>query len=258
MNKLFLDIGNSQLKWASVVDGEYLQSQSIALNRVIDSQLDCLNLESIPDEVYFSTVGKPQLVDNLKLLIQTVWQVLPVQLTSQQTCCGLKSGYEDFSALGDDRWFAMLGAIGVYDTPVIVIDAGTALTIDSVIDGQHKGGFIVPGLSTLRTSLANSTADLSDFSQSSTEGLNDIDKTDGSVLAVDTKSAILGGTLYMTAAFINQVVSDLNHQFSTQFKLIVTGGDAKVLASLIDSQFDYIPDLVLQGMVNVEESIKKQ
>ncbi|MDX1352437.1 MAG: type III pantothenate kinase, partial [Thiomicrorhabdus sp.] len=159
----------------------------------------------------------------------------------------------DFSQLGDDRWFAMQGAIGIYQEPVIIVDAGTALTVDSVIDGKHQGGFIVPGLYTMRKSLASNTNNLQHYSQSALASHS----SDNNLLANNTAEAILGGTLYMVAAFINQIVNDLNSQIGTSFKLILTGGESVNICRLLDSEFDYIPDLVLQGMVNVEECVKK-
>lgn len=254
MNKLFLDIGNSFVKWAVVMDGDYLTYSPLALNDILEEGLDCFGFDDMPAEVYFSSVADAHKVDELKLLVQNEWQIFPTQLTAQKSCCGLESGYADFSALGDDRWFAMQGALGIYKEPVVVVDAGTALTIDAVIDGKHQGGFIVPGLYTMRSSLAFNTADLANYN----EVTPDSDNENQNLLATDTSSAILGGTLYMTGSFINQVIEDLNAQLGTCFRVIVTGGESTQLTPLLDFDFDYIPDLVLQGMVNVEESVKKQ
>ncbi|WP_321325935.1 type III pantothenate kinase [Thiomicrorhabdus sp.] len=254
MLKLFLDVGNSFVKWATVLDNTYEVHEAVSFEQIETEGLSCFDVVKSPDVVYFSSVGDAHRVDELKLAIQEHWQVFPIQLTAQKQCCGLTSGYTDFNQLGDDRWFAMQGALGIYSDPVIVVDAGTALTIDAIQDGQHLGGFIVPGLYTMRVSLAKNTQNLSLF--------NDVETVDSerkdNLLATNTAEGILGGTLYMTVSFINQVVFDLNNQLKTQFKLIITGGDARKICSLIDYEFDYVPDLVLQGMVNIEESIKKE
>jgi len=252
MNKLFLDIGNSFIKWSTVINGEYTIYNPVQLDELLSRGLTSFSLGVVPDVVYFSSVANADHVDSLKQIIQNEWQVLPIQLTAQKSCCGLTSGYDNFNQLGDDRWFAMQGALGVYSVPTIVIDAGTALTIDAVVDGKHLGGLIVPGMNTMRQSLAINTANLLDVSN------NDInsDINEIQLLGTNTTSAILGGTLYMAAAFINQVISDLNNQVGTQFKVIMTGGESAQLCCLLDCEYDYIPDLVLQGMVNVEESVK--
>ena len=254
MNKIFLDIGNSYIKWASVTDEGYALHEPLTIEEVIDSELSAFDFDEVIDEVYFSSVGNSDGVDALKSLIQSEWQILPIQLTSQKSCCGLTSGYDNFSQLGDDRWFAMLGGVDMYSQPIVVVDAGTAITIDAVVEGQHLGGLIVPGLYTMRKSLATNTADLADYSMPQ---LSESESTP-TLLATDTASAILGGTLYMTASFINQVIDDLNRQLETQLKVLLTGGEAPQLLPLLDEEVEFIPDLILQGMVAVEESVKKQ
>lgn len=255
MNKLFLDIGNSLVKWATVSNEDYVLHGTKTIKELLENNLSDLEQPCVPDEVYFSSVASAASVDSLKSCIQQKWNLFPTQLTAQKSCCGLICGYDQFEQLGDDRWFAMMGAIGVYDdAPLLVIDAGTALTIDAVMNGKHLGGFIVPGLQTMRHALAKSTADLSVYDDSCVVEAN---KQSDSLLATNTADAILGGTLYMSASFINQIIVDLNIQLNTVFKVILTGGEASQLFKLLDVDFDYIPDLVLQGMVNVEESVKK-
>lgn len=255
MNKIFFDIGNSYVKWATLIDGDYQYFKSMKMEFLLYEGFKALHLSANIDEVYFSSVGQAEQIDDFKSFIHEELNILPIQLTSQKSCCGLQSGYEDFSSLGDDRWLAMLGTVEGYTKPVIVIDAGTALTIDAIVDSKHQGGFIVPGLNTMRKSLFVETANLKDVAKH--ENDNNQENRSHNLLAVETTAAIMGGTLYMAAAFVNRVILDLNHQLQTQFKVVVTGGEAKQLTTLLDSDYDYIPDLVLQGMVFVVESVKK-
>ncbi|BBP46950.1 type III pantothenate kinase [Thiosulfatimonas sediminis] len=253
MNRIFIDVGNSRIKYAVSEDGhyEYLGAELVQDFLANIEQSLFAEVNDI-DEVYFSTVGSLQNLDELTSAIQQHWNIIPTQLNAQRSCCGLTSGYADFHKLGSDRWLAMQGALAITTQPFIVVDAGTALTIDAVIDGQHKGGFIVPGLSTMHNSLATGTALLEMPTN------NDLpEDMSQNLLANNTASAVLAGTLYMSAAFVNQVVVDLNQQLQTQFKLFLTGGDAAQLASLLDYQYSYIPDLVLHGMCSVVESVKK-
>lgn len=253
MNRIFIDIGNSRIKYAISESGryEYLgaePSQEFITNidELLFAEFDRI------DEVYFCTVGNLKNLDDLTAAIQEEWNIIPTQLNSQRQCCNLQSGYKDFHKLGSDRWLAMQGAQAITHDPFIVVDAGTAMTVDAVVDGQHKGGFIVPGLKTMHQSLAGSTAllDLPSADDLSEEFSDEL-------LAKDTAGAILAGTLYMSAAFINQLIHDLNQQIGTQFKVFLTGGDAPQLASLLDHRYTYIPDLVLHGMYSVVESVKK-
>lgn len=256
MIKLFLDVGNTRVKRALMVDGQYDYLDAIEVNEFITSDdIECLFNGHKPDAVYIASVTSFENLEAIKNVIQSHFGLFPVVLTAQKNCCGLTSGYDDFHKLGDDRWMAMQGALSYSSGPTIVISAGTAMTIDAVMDGKHLGGFIVPGLDSLRASLATDTAALTLTKPEDIVETTKVD--DGALLATNTESAILGGTLYMTASFINSIISDLNNQVQTLFKVIVTGGNASKLIPLIDARCDYIPDLILQGMINVEESVKK-
>jgi len=252
MNKLFLDVGNSRVKIALVSKGRYEVLPAVELSEFLtDDGFDPLLKGKKIEAVYIVSVTSHENLERLKLFVQEKYCLFPIILTAQKSACGLDSGYEDFHQLGDDRCMAMQGAIGFYKAPPIVISAGTAMTLDAIKEGKHLGGFIVPGLNSLRTSLAMDTAALSMVKDVDSEA------TVPGLLAKNTETAILGGTLYMTVAYLNTIISDLNTQLKTTFKVILTGGNAKQLSVLIDSPSEVIPDLILQGMINIEESVKK-
>ncbi len=252
MNKLFLDVGNSRVKIALVSKGKYDVLPAVELNEFLTSAgFDRLLKGKKIEAVYIVSVTSHENLERLKLFVQDKCQLFPVILTAQTSACGLVSGYQDFHQLGDDRWMAMQGAIGFYKEPLIVVSAGTAMTVDAIMDGKHLGGFIVPGLDSLRASLAMDTAALSVVEEVDSED------TIPGLLAKNTETAILGGTLYMTVAYLNAIILDLNTQLKTTFKVILTGGNAKQLSTLIDAPNEVISDLILQGMINIEESVKK-
>jgi type III pantothenate kinase len=70
---------------------------------------------------------------------------------SERERCGVVNGYEEPGRLGVDRWLALLGAASLVDVDCLVIDAGSAITIDLLrADGRHLGGAILPGIHTSR------------------------------------------------------------------------------------------------------------
>ncbi len=252
MNKLFLDVGNSRVKIALVSKGGYEVLPAVELSEFLtDEGFDRILKGKKIEAVYIASVTSHENLERLKLFVQDKCRLFPIILTAQTSACGLVSGYQDFHQLGDDRWMAMQGAIGFYKEPLIVISAGTAMTLDAIMDGKHLGGFIVPGLNSLRASLATDTAALSVVEKVDSESVIP------GLLAKNTETAILGGTLYMTVAYLNTIIADLNAQLKTTFKVILTGGNAKQLSALIDDPSEVIPDLILQGMINIEESVKK-
>lgn len=84
-------------------------------------------------------------------------------LTSQPQLLHLMNSYGDHSQLGSDRWLAMLG-LSVHERaqqqPAMLLNFGTATTIDTVFHNQFLGGLIVPGLQLMADSLASGTAQL--------------------------------------------------------------------------------------------------
>lgn len=255
MVKLFLDLGNTRIKVALEDDSGYQYLGPISMADFSNPDLLEKFLDSAkPTAVFMSSVLSASDLDTVKSIIQSTYELFPVMLTSQKSCCGLTTGYDDFNQLGDDRWMALQGLYSKTTDPAIVIDAGTAMTIDAILAGQHLGGFITPGLNSMIASLGSDTANLTMVEEPSSLGS---DKVPAGLLATNTQSAILGGVLYMTASFCNRLISDLNQQIGTQFKVYITGGNASKLSDLIDVRSEVIPDLVLLGMKKIVESVKK-
>lgn len=75
------------------------------------------------------------------------------------SCAGVRNGYVEPARLGVDRWLMMLAAYREFEQPVLVVSAGSALTID-VVDrrGGHCGGYIIPGPRLMAESLLRDTA----------------------------------------------------------------------------------------------------
>lgn len=260
MIDLLIDIGNSRIKLAiDDADGyEYLGA--FTTNKITSDEASSqfLNqLDFTPSNVYVSSVASASIEMEVRTAIADKWGLLPVFMSTQRACCGVKNGYSEPLQLGVDRWLAMLGARSLTKNSFIVIDAGTAMTVDSVDNGKHQGGLIVPGLTTMREGLVKNAAQLREDCQSIR--LPETKPVEGvsSLLATDTQSAICGGTLYMASAFVNNLLFDLQQKKSHPYKIYFTGGDGLLLSSLFSGQSQYIEDLVLLGIINVKESLKK-
>lgn len=82
-------------------------------------------------------------------------------VTSQAEQLGVKSGYRDPGQLGTDRWAALVAAHRASEGHKLVVNVGTALTVDALRgDGFFLGGLIVPGPALMRASLTGGTAGL--------------------------------------------------------------------------------------------------
>jgi type III pantothenate kinase len=161
-----------------------------------------------------------------------------VLVNAEAECAGVTNSYAEPQRLGVDRWLAMIAAYNRWRGPCVVIDAGSALTLD-VVDaaGVHQGGWIVPGLGMLRSALIAGTAAVR----------FDTDAPASLSLGCNTSSAVHNGTLSMTVVWLNASVTALLEKY-VGAHIVLCGGDANRLRSYLS--FDALdwPDIVLDGL----------
>ncbi|MYC25454.1 MAG: type III pantothenate kinase [Gammaproteobacteria bacterium] len=225
---LDLDVGNSYTKWrtgtqrGSVVTGELpALEQSVARVRV-------------------SAVAHSE--NLLSQQIQGMYHVQPEFAKTSKTLLGVHNGYDDISQLGVDRWLALVAAWHRVQSDLIVFDLGTAMTADYVrADGNHLGGYIVPGLNAMRNALGQRTRDVRVHESASDVML-------GGVPATNTGDAVNFGLGRVQIGWIKSCIVVGTQSFSNSPTLILTGGDLAVkdLSQLF--RFQYFPDLVLEGL----------
>lgn len=157
---------------------------------------------------------------------------------------GVRCAYAEPARLGADRWAALLGARGLAQTDCLVVDAGSALTIDALrADGRHLGGWILPGLGMMVGALEARTGDLAVLRRAS--------GPDGpGAFPADTGPAMTGGALLAAAGAVLRARDRLAGHAGGPVRLLLTGGDAPVLAAEL-GQGELAPDLVLRGLAAV-------
>ena len=234
---LNLDIGNSRIKWQTQGDdGGYSGGICNTVSELIGILVD---RGILPSRVRVSCVGKKSQIKALNAwLIQH--RLRQCELAVAGASSGsVHSGYEQPAQLGVDRWLAVCAAWQCVGGPVVVVDAGSALTVD-FIDGDacHLGGYIVPGLSMQQASLLAATEKVrfGDVSLQST------------LPGKSTGQAVGRGIARMSSALIERAVLDLGRRLDAEVSLLLTGGDAAVLGQILEIPFAIEPDLVLQGI----------
>lgn len=140
------------------------------------------------------------------------------------------------SEIGADR-VANVFAV-VFDHPdALVIDAGTAITIDVLKDGNYEGGVIMPGLMTAAYSLFEKTAKLPQVDL----------HVPTNCVGKDTSENIRIGIVKGTAYALNGLIKEMKTIYDTPPMVFLTGGQSKVLEKLVEH--DHLdPDLTLRGM----------
>ncbi len=241
---LLVDVGNSALKWALleeealVVRGR-VNVTELSSNAAFEQQWAAL---SPPSRVLIASVAATPVADRISAWCRDHWQSETVTVQAQAEGFGVSNGYREPGRLGVDRWLALVAARARGSEAACVVDCGSAVTVD-VLDkeGVHLGGLIVPGLEMMKLSLGG-------CAQISLDGDAD---TGISLLARDTHNAVRGGTLYATVAFIDRVVADVGSELPPPMRHLITGGDATTMLGLVRHPFEYVPDLVLEGLAVV-------
>lgn len=136
----------------------------------------------------------------------------------------------------------MVNAIAAFERTknwTIVVDAGTAITIDGINDkGAFLGGVIAPGMDTSSRALHHYTALLPRISV----------RKPNNVLGKNTEEAINSGIYWGTIGMINQILGMIRDELECQPTVIATGGNAHMLAQEIPLVTTVLPYLTLEGI----------
>ncbi|GJQ24176.1 hypothetical protein BIY37_02585 [Candidatus Brocadia sapporoensis] len=141
--------------------------------------------------------------------------------------------------VGIDRLVNAIAAFERTKNPAIVVDAGTAITIDGINEkGAFLGGIIAPGIGMSLKALHHATALLPLVSISKPKN----------VFGKNTEEAIRSGIFWGTVGMIHQVIDMMSNEMKCQPPVIVTGGDASVLAPELPVATTVLPYLTLEGI----------
>ena len=143
---LDIDAGNSFVKWRVVDDSEVIAAGSEATEQVSKQGLDLTRIEGL-NQARISSVANRALAERLREQVQQQFNVEMQIARVSSTVSDVSCGYTEPETLGIDRWLAVVAAYQRYLGPVLVVDAGSAITIDLIgPQGVHLGGYISPCL----------------------------------------------------------------------------------------------------------------
>jgi type III pantothenate kinase len=244
---LLVDIGNSSIKWATLELGALSSQQRIWYqNANFEEMLEKAwgQLESV-EGIWVSNVAGPQKAEILAHWIKDHFGRVPTFVKTSHAEGGIKNGYQNPEQLGVDRWLALIGAYALKKDKLCVVDCGTAITLDVLsANGQHLGGLIIPGVATMHKALKNNTYAL-DFPVNKMLPFHEKQP----LLAHDTQTGIALGTSYAVIGFVEYVINTFENQ-GDKLKICLTGGGTSTLEPFLQrGSYQYIPDLVLQGLV---------
>ncbi|MBR9868803.1 MAG: type III pantothenate kinase [Oceanospirillales bacterium] len=226
MNILDLDAGNTFIKWQ--VFGTSVRG------RIGHHQLDNEVWPESVDRVRIASVAGERVNRSLRNFVQQRWRLQPEFAKTSASACGVVNSYADPSRMGVDRWLAILSAWQLARRACWIVDCGSAITVEQLSnDGQHLGGYIMPGLQLMGQNLLSNTAKV--IVDHSIEGFS-------SAPGVNTSEAVQHGLNLLLESLAENVMRRAGDQ-----PVYVTGGDGELFCTLADGA-TWCPDLVLDGL----------
>jgi type III pantothenate kinase len=215
-----MDAGNSGLKLASVTDGRVGQVERIPTT----PEPDPLQLAEWIAELGFSgpphaPVALVSVVPAITAIVREAARVVGARLLiADGASIPIRADVAHPRRVGADRLLAAWGAKIHHGAPVIVVDLGTATTIDAVdASGTFVGGAILPGLELALASLARGTAQL----PAVTLGQPSV------AIGRDTVAAILSGVVLGHLGAVRELVTRMAQELvpgGARPTVVVTGG----------------------------------
>jgi type III pantothenate kinase len=189
------------------------------------------------------------IVSSVVPTLSDAYEALAEELTGQPPMIvgpGLKTGmairYDNPHEVGADRIVNGVAAFETYGGPVVVVDFGTATTID-VIDGEgaYLGGAIAPGVETSAEALFAKAARLSKVDLEPPER----------VIGTNTRESVQSGLLLGEAAMVDGLVRKVWDELGIETQVVATGGLAERMAPLCETVSEADPDLTLKGLLSI-------
>lgn len=236
---LLLDAGNSRCKWAYVENGAWVHHGAVDNGEIAILQQTFAGLPQ-PVRVIVSNVGGLAHEQMLRGVC-SLWSVQPEFVTARHEACGVSNRYEEPSRLGSDRWAALIGAWQRVRQRCLVVNCGTATTVDALSErGEFIGGLILPGITLMRQSLSRGTAQLPDMPGR----LRDF--------PCNTADAIHNGVLRATLGAIRHQYELLDADGNAV--CVLGGGGADQVQALLGMPLQRVDNLVLEGLQVIGET----
>ena len=234
---LVIDSGNSRVKWGLHDGAAWRVQDSLPAGGAAQLAAAWQDLPQ-PRIVAIANVAGEAARAALNAALSH-WPVEARWAASQAEQCGVKNGYVHPAQLGCDRWAALIGARHLHGGNCLVVNAGTALTVDALTHhGDFLGGIIVPGLALMQQALAANTAALK-LHDGKFEALPD-----------NTADAIYSGALQAMCGAVERMAREMAERGFSPL-CVLSGGAAQTLAPRLNLPLKLVDNLVLEGLLRI-------
>lgn len=242
---LTIDSGNSFVKWGLHSDGVWIRKDKIHNSQLSTLENIFLNLPE-PRMIVISHVSGEIIRNQLKFLTSH-WSIKPYWVSAQSFQCGVTNSYSNPSQLGSDRWAALIAARKLQKDGCIVVNVGTAMTVDTLCaSGHFRGGLIIPGFHAMMSGLKAETQ----LTYIGAGGYHDFPKS--------TNDAIYSGAIQSLLGAIERMYGVFSQQNHPVENCVISGGGAYQLMPFIKLPVVHIENLVLEGLVTIANELNQK
>ena len=244
---LAIDIGNTNIVIGGIKDDQIVFEARIATDRSKTSDQyavdikDILSLfdvkaEDIQDCIISSVV--PPVFNSVRTGILKVTGKSPM-VVGPGLKTGLKIHMDNPAQVGSDRIVIAVAALAEYKPPLILMDLGTATTLEVVgEDNSYLGGCIIPGVRISLDALTSRTAQLPGIRLERPKR----------VIGKNTVDCMRSGIMYGTAAMMDGMLDRIEGELGTSATVVATGGIAQFIIPLCHREIKLEKDLMLKGL----------
>ena len=242
---LVIDCGNTRTKWALVNHAGELQRAEACNNADLSVSTLAQTAQKASKVMVANVAGETV----AQTVTQLVVPIKPYFVVAKQQACDVINQYEQAERLGADRWVSLIAAWQIFRQTSLVVNAGTAITIDCLVKSEQEtkgmflGGTIMSGLRLMQKELAQNTAQLN------------VGEGSYSDFPVNTQDAIQTGCLNAAVGAIIVQWQKLQKNTDSLPVIIISGGDANPIFNaltghlkLAEKQVMMAENLVLQGL----------
>ncbi|OGT00600.1 MAG: hypothetical protein A3F73_12345 [Gallionellales bacterium RIFCSPLOWO2_12_FULL_59_22] len=268
--KLLIDAGNTRIKWALAHGSSWLHNGALPVGQCGELPHQFAGLRGIR-QVWVSNVAGEEIEQHIRDACAEF--PAPHFVVAQQAQCGVRNNYSSPAQLGSDRWAALIAAWHLVRGPCLVVNSGTATTIDAMsAKGEFIGGLILPGVELMQRSLLDATARLQAATQAK-QGQGEY-----APFPLNTADALYSGALQASCgaierqhALLGEACPDETADHSARLSenaspaagcdpgrrdaapVVLSGGAATLLRDHLNAPLRIVDNLILQGLLLIAQ-----
>lgn len=239
---LLIDSGNTALK-CRYIQGDMTLDRQFPVHYDDGISEFIVYLDSLDDvPIYLASVASEAITRRIVEAIQQHCPQAPFsRLLTQPSLGAVSNAYDDYAQLGVDRWLTLLAAYELVDTDAMILDAGSAITIDLLSRQQgHLGGAILPGLQTDEVRFRQLFPWV-DFDQPGRFNAQQPGRSTVECIHMQHAPAWLDDVL--------ELIQRWHGLLQPTQTLLLTGQDAGYFSDHLERPCTIVPDLVFKGML---------